>query len=925
MTAMFALLLLFSAVTAPPAFETDVLPIFAAKCVACHGEKNPQGGLDLRSPDAVRKGGIHGPAVAPGASAKSLLVDKLTTRAMPPGPQKLADTEIARIRDWIDRTLKAPEQVTEHDVLPIIQIRCVACHGKRKQEGGLDLRTVASRLKGGKSGPAVILGKPEESLLIKRIVSGEMPPAKLQLEYSVRPPTEGEVARLRTWIAQGAQEGAPRETAAVDGEDRLVTDKDRRFWAFQRPKRPAVPSVKTADRVRNPIDAFLLEKLEAKGLAFASEAEKAKLMRRAYLDLTGLPPTPAQRDEFLNDSSPDAYERLVDRLLESPRYGERWGQHWLDLAGYSDSEGFGQDDGVRRYAWRYRDYVIRALNSDKPYSEFVREQIAGDELTDYTKLGAMTQESLDRLAATGFLRTTPDPTNAPERGFIAERMNIIADEVEVLTSSVMGLTVGCARCHNHKYDPIPQRDYYRLTAILQSAYDPYDWLPPKKREFAAALPSEMAAYEATNKPLDAEIGKLEKSLADLSASYREEYQRDVKAEIFEDPAKIPLDKLFAKFPKLKQRGEPVQKELDALKRKLAPKPHVRVLMDNEGEPSAFYLLRRGDALNPGERVAPGVPAVLSASIEPYRVIAPWEGSRSSGRRLALARWLTQPNHPLTARVAMNQMWMRHFGRGIVASPSNFGRAGSAPSHPELLDWLAVEFVARGWSQKAMHRLMMTSSAYRQASSLNTLPTADPENILLARMPLRRLDAEALYDAALSATGRLDATMFGPPADIEVKADKEVVVKARRDGYRRAIYVLHRRQTPVTMFEVFDQPPMTPNCVERRLSNVATQALQMTNGTMIWDQSRYLAGRLIDEFEQDRGEQVKQAYLRILSRAPTGAEVHAGIESLDQFMRLWREKLVSENSDAPVLAAARWQSLASLCHTLLNSAEFAFID
>ncbi|MSV30687.1 MAG: DUF1549 domain-containing protein, partial [Bryobacterales bacterium] len=466
---MFALLLLLAAVTSPPVFEKDVLPIFAAKCIVCHGEKTPQGGLDLRSPDAVVKGGIHGSSVAPGASAKSLLIDKLITRTMPPGPEKLADAEIARIRDWIDRTLKPPEQVTEHDVLPIVQIRCVACHGKRKQEGGLDLRTVASRLKGGKSGPAVIPGKPEESLLIKRIVSGDMPPAKLQLEYSVRPPTESEVARLRIWIAQGAREGDPRETAAVDGEDRLVSDKDRQFWAFQPPKRPAVPSVKAAQRVKNPIDAFLLARLETKGLSFSQEADKAKLMRRAYLDLTGLPPTAAQRDEFLNDSRPDAYERLVDRLLESPRYGERWGQHWLDLAGYSDSEGFGQDDGVRRFAWRYRDYVIRSLNSDKPYSEFVREQIAGDELADYTKPGPMTQERLDRLAATGFLRTTPDPTNAPERGFIAERLNIVADEVEVLTSSVMGLTVGCARCHNHKYDPIPQRDYYRLSAILQSA------------------------------------------------------------------------------------------------------------------------------------------------------------------------------------------------------------------------------------------------------------------------------------------------------------------------------------------------------------------------------------------------------------------------------------------------------------------------
>ena len=890
------LLVLSLPALAATSFETEVLPLLRARCLACHAG-NPQGKLDLRMPESMLKGGISGPAIVPGQSAKSLLIDKLVTRTMPPGKDKLSDAEISTLRRWID-AYTPPQIVTEHDVLPIFQVRCVTCHGKREQRGGLDLRTVASRLKGGKSGPAIIPGDPDNSLIIRRIVSGEMPPAKEQLERSVRPPTENEVARLKAWIAAGAPAGPPRNTAAAGDDDPLVPDKDRRFWAFQPPRRPEVPKVKNPRLVRNPIDAFLLEKLEAKGLRFSAEAPPAKLARRAYLDLTGMPPSPAEMSAFLADTRPDAYERLVDALLASPRYGERWARHWLDLAGYSDSEGFGQDDGVRRFAWRYRDYVIRSLNEDKPYSQFLTEQIAGDEMISGLPPAAASRpapvdaKTLDRLAATGYLRNTPDPTNAPERGFIAERMNIIADEMEVLTSSVMGLTVGCARCHNHKYDPIPQRDYYRLAAILETAYDPYDWLPPKNREYPVAASEEIQDWDQHNAPIDAEIGGLEKTLAELKKSDDD-----------------------------KKRAESVQAEINRLKGKLKPKPHVRVLMDTGGEPSAFYLLRRGDPLTPGEYVTPGVPSVLKAGLEPYRVEPPWPGSASSGRRLALARWLTQPNHPLTARVAVNHLWLRHFGRGLVASPSNFGRSGAPPSHPELLDWLATEFVRQGWSLKAIHRLMLTSSAYRQASTLEAPPAADPDNVLLSRMPLRRMDAESLYDSVLRVTGRLDAKMFGAPAEIEIKPDKEVVVKGEKAGFRRAIYVLHRRQTPVTMFEVFDQPPMTPNCVERRQSNVATQALQMMNGTLLWDHARYLAGRLVDE----GGDVAAQAYQRILSRNPSPDEARDAQASLSEFTRIWEEKLKSDNTEAPVALTARWQALATLCHTLLNSAEFAYVD
>ncbi|WP_031500191.1 PSD1 and planctomycete cytochrome C domain-containing protein [Bryobacter aggregatus] len=875
-TAILASLAAFQLSAAPDSFDAGVKPIFTAKCISCHNEKMAMGKLDLHSAEATLKGGASGPAVVPGSAAKSLLIDKIVTRQMPPGPAKLSDAEIDQIRVWIDRGIeKAVEpaiEVTEFEVRGILQARCVRCHGSEVQEGGLDLRTIASRIKGGKSGTALVPGKPEESPLYKRMQNGQMPPAKQAKELAVELPTDGETEKVRAWIAAGAQ-----NTGTITPD--IVKESDKAFWSFQSPKRPALPAIKAS----NPIDAFLLVKLQAKGLRFNKEANRLSLMRRVYLDLTGLPPTVAEIAAYEADTAPGAYERLVDRLLASPHYGERWGQHWLDVAGYSDSEGFGQDDGVRKYAWRYRDYVVRSLNADKPYDRFLTEQIAGDEMSDdwkKTKTG-VPQELIDRLAATGFLRTTPDPTNSNERGLLSERMNVVADEVEVLSSSVMGLTVGCARCHNHKYDPIPQRDYYRLSAILQGAYDPYEWHSPNKRELDLALDSEKEVVAKHNAPLEAEIKKLEAAKAS-------------------------------------------RKEIGEVRSKLMTKPHVRVLTDNV-QPSQSYLLRRGDPANFGEPVEPNTPQVLkNASLKDYTPVSPFPGS--TGRRLALAKWLTQPEHPLTARVLVNQLWMRHFGRGIVASVANFGKSGVAPSHPELLDWLATEFVAKGWSMKSMHRLMVTSQAYRQDSNVaEAVLKADPENILLSRMPLNRMDAETLYDSLIQVSGRLDPTSFGAPTDIEVRADKEVTVKASKTGYRRSIYVLHRRQTPVSLMDAFDQPSMTPNCTERRRSNVATQALHMMNGSMSWDLAKYMAGRVMDEADGDRARQIELVYLRAYARRPSAAEVQTGIQAVQDFQKAWPAKLASDGSDAPRETQAKWLALANYCHAILNSAEFSFID
>ena len=937
-------------------FENTALPVFRAKCLMCHSGSTPQASLDLQTAQSALKGGKSGPAIQPGASARSLLVERVISKSMPPGPDKLTEPEIATIRGWIERTAPVTlSAVTEADVFPIFQMRCVVCHGKRKQEGGLDLRTRAAALKGGHSGPAIVPGKPAESLALKRILAGQMPPPKLLFEYFVRPPSSPEVDTVRRWIETGAAPAPPIAGAAAK-EDRPISDKERAWWSFQPPKRPAVPEVRAAgNQVRNPIDQFLLARLEAKSLRYNPEASRLALLRRVSLDLTGLPPTPEQIDAYERDTRPDAYDRLVDRLLESPQHGERWAQFWLNAAGYADSEGIIDEDKIRPNAWRYRDYVIRAFNADKPYDRFLTEQIAGDELVDYKHLQEVDAPTIEKLTATGFLRLVPDGTYSPANGSIPERMNVIADEIEVLSSTVLGLTVGCARCHNHKYDPIRQRDYYQLSAILQSAYDPYDWVKPTERNLDVAPAAEKQAVARWNDPIQADIKKKEAELAAKAKPLREQILTErvqalpeaaradlllaaatpekertalqkYLAEKFEDTLKIASDDLTKKFPEFAAENTRSRKEITELRAKLKAKPDLRALYEMGGEPSPVYLLRRGDANALGEPVQPDTPAVLlrAGLIKPYAPASPFPDA--TGRRLGLAQWLTQPDHPLTSRVMVNRLWMHHFGRGIVASPSNFGRMGVAPSHPELLDWLATEFVQSGWSLKKMHRLMVTSAAYCQSSAMEPMAqSADPDNTLLWRMPLRRMDAEQLHDSILLATARLDLTPFGEPVLVDSKPGGEILAQGSKDGWRRSIYVLQRRTTPMTMLEVFDQPPMSPNCIERSHSTVSTQALQMMNSETIRERARFLAGRLMDEFPGQRERRIERLYLRTLARRPTAGETAKALADIDKLVAFWTEHLQSEQSPGPRQENARWSALASFCHAMLSSAEFAYID
>jgi mono/diheme cytochrome c family protein len=874
---------------AGPDYASDIRPLFEARCLRCHGSNVRKAELDLSSHAAVMKGGESGPVVVAGKPDESPLFEMVRDGQMPAGKGgKLTPAQVETVRRWIEAGARADgtpspsaesasasaTTVTQHDVYPILLRRCVVCHGRTVREGGLDLRTRASILKGGKHGPAVVPGKPDDSLLLQKVRSGAMPPKVRLIEVSVKPIEPAEIETIARWVALGASEVDVAPDVADGRPDPLVSDKDRDFWAFRSPKPVAPPAVAHPEQVRNPIDAFILAKLEGKGLTLSPEADRLTLLRRVSLDLTGLPPEPEEADAFLADTSPDAYGRLVDRLLASPRYGERWARHWLDVAGYADSEGKREQDYPRAYAWRYRDYVVHALNADKPYDRFLLEQIAGDDLADYTRPGPLSPEVRDNLIATGFLRMAPDPTWAHQTNFTSDRLDIIADEIDVLGSGVMGLTLKCARCHSHKFDPIPQRDYYRLLAVFKGALDEHDWL---RSGWNPTISKGYRCDRALPLADDAERRRTE--------AYNAALRREAQAK---KGAKLPEEKLL-------------------------PPPAIHALWDR-GEPSPTYVYRRGDENNPGRLVGPGVPSVLSDGKTPFVPETPWPGSPSTGRRLAFARWLTQPDHPLTARVMVNRVWMHHFGAGIVPSLGNFGKAGLPPTHPELLDWLAVEFVARGWSLKAMHRLMVTSATYRQSSAVSEpAQQVDPENRLYSRRALARMEAEQVYDAMLRVSGCLDETPFGPPDPVTVRPDGLVTSTATPRGWRRSLYVRQDRKQVATVLEVFDLPQMNPNCLERRGSNVATQALHLWNDAMVRTLADRLARRVETSAGVDPARQVDRAFRLALGRPPDDDERDASLDALARLASAWGGE------------AQASKPLTTFCHTLLNSAAFLYID
>jgi mono/diheme cytochrome c family protein len=887
----------------------------------------------------------------------------------------------------------------EKDIRPILKANCFHCHGEEeKVKGGLDVRLRHLIAKGGESGPAIVPGKPDKSRLFTMVRDGEMPKSEKKLS-----PAQVEV--IRQWIAGGAK--VARAEPAKPGAADDFTPEERAHWAFQPVKRPAVPSIANRQSpIANPIDAFLLQKLAAAKLTFSPPANRATLIRRASFDLLGLPPSPAEVEAFEKDTSPDAYEKLLDRLLASPHYGERWGRHWLDIAGYADSDGYTDADTERKWAWKYRDYVIRSLNADKPFNEFIVEQLAGDELVKPPHKN-LAPADVDKLTATGFLRMAPDGTaNSGVEQKVA-RNAVVADTIKVVSSSLLGVTVGCAQCHNHKHDPIPQADYYRMRAIFEPGFDLRTWrTPPARlvslmsdadRAKAAEVEKEAKVIEdARLKQQDEFINEvLEKELLkrpeELRAPLREAYKTAVAKRT---PAQV---KLLKEHPTVMQLSPGSlylyeQKKADELKKKTDEAAKIRekkpleefipvfnevVASGAKADPAPTFLFHRGDPDQPKQQLKPGDLTIL-ASLRPVDLPEKNATLPTTGRRLAYARALTDGTHPLTSRVLVNRVWMHHFGRGIVASPSDFGTLGERPTHPELLDWLASEFVAQGWSLKKLHKVIMTSAAYKQASGtsnqysvssvqsvkggssasgkklntdlLNTeysrASALDPDVKLLWRYPIRRLDAEQLRDAQLFVSGKLNPKAGGAPVPIMTDETGQVVVGVNTDDtagrpsgkfvslggeeFRRSLYVQMRRSKPLGLMETFDAPRMEPNCELRNASTVAPQSLALMNGEFALAQAKFFAERVAKEAGDSTDEsKVARAWQLAFSRRPNSTEMTDALAFLGKQRAHFTANVpkaapVAKGKEAPP-ANPDDHALTSLCQALLTANRFLYVE
>lgn len=720
-----------------------------------------------------------------------------------------------------------------------------------------------------------------------------------------------------------------------------VPTKGNGSWAFTAPRRPPVPLVKDVAWVVNPIDAFVLAKLEAKGLAPSRRADKPTLLRRVTFDLTGLPPTVAEQEAFLADASPDAYSRVVDRLLASPGYGERWAQHWLDLVRYAETNGFKADE-FRPNAYKYRDYVIRAVNADLPYDRFVQQQLAGDELEP---------DNPDAAIATGLNRLYPDESNAAN---LEQRWQEILDDVTEVTGHVfLGLTIGCARCHDHKFDPILQADYYRMQAFFAPMLPRDDVLAvdaQKKRQ----LTEQRIAWEKATQSYRAELETLtatKRAEARKRAlgKFRQEIQETVLTpEAKRTPYQQQIAALAEKQIVTAEKGIlnklPADKKnrcqvLERTIEQAAPKPATDLpaamaITDLGRAAPPTFLLGNGDWRKPRKEVKPGFPTALGNAVPDTRIDP---SLPSTGRRAALARWLTRPDNPLTARVMVNRLWHHHFGAGIVATPNDFGAQGDPPTHPELLDWLAVEFVERGWSLKQIHRLMVTSATYCQSSTVDQANprhvqglTMDRQNKLLWHARRRRLEGEALRDAMLAVAGELSLRPFGPsarpklPERISSYAWKPDAKPANQN--RRSIYVFAKRNMRYPLFDAFDLPDMHNSCPARSKTTTAPQALLLLNGDFGLEQAQNWAGRLLDRFAGDERSLVAHAYRAAWGRIATPEEIQAGLRFLETQTAIIRAREPAAQAPArdpsnPCRAAA----LVDFCHAVMNANESLYVD
>jgi hypothetical protein len=793
----------------------------------------------------------------------------------------------------------------ENEVRPILESSCLKCHSGESPKGKLDLSRRETILKGGVDGEVVSLDKPEESRLLKAIAyKGEL---KMPPTGQLSPKQIGVLTR---WVKMGLP-GRPlrREAAASTTRGGVVTAESRNYWAYRALKRPEEPKVRNAGWVKNPIDAFILAKLEEKGLTPAPPADRVSLARRVYYDLIGLPPTPEQIDAFVNDKSPDAYGRLIDTLLESPHYGEKWGRHWLDLVRYAETNGY-ERDAPKPFVWRFRDYVIKSFNDDKPYDRFVREQIAGDEID---------RDNPDAVTATGYYRLglfDDEPADP-----LMARYEEFDDWVATTAQVFLGMTMNCARCHDHKIDPIPQSDYYRLLAFFQDVEHFSNNRDPRSSFNLTDIssPDLRKIHEQEEKEIEANKAKIIDAMRQIedAAIKKMPAEDQHAAEGVDRPAVVTkISDYLTKEQQQKYRQ---------LKRELT---RLRIIPDKERELALSvnncrvnvpetHVMTRGNAHAPAALVEPGFPKVLG--FPDPKIAPPKSGAHSSGRRSVLANWLASPDNPLPARVMANRLWQHHFGRGIVASTNDFGKFGTGPTHPELLDWLATEFVNRGWKLKSMHKLIMMSNAYQMSDEANPLGLKDdPGNQLFWHFNMRRLTAEELRDSFLQVSGLLNLKMGGP--SVYPPIPKEVLAGQSRPGEgwpgsppeeanRRTVYAHIKRSLQVPVLGQHDQADTDISCPVRYTTTVPTQALGLLNGPFSNECATAFAGRLQRESPNDVASQVRRAIRLTTGRDPRGNEVAKDVA----FIADLRKKLSEKDA------------LRQYCLMLLNTNEFVYLD
>lgn len=803
----------------------------------------------------------------------------------------------------------------EKEVRPLLTQHCLKCHGaEAKVKGGLNLATRQAVLTGGDSGPAADLKSPTTSLLLKAIAytdeNHRMPPkGKL---------AEADIAVLTKWVTEGLPFPANQlgETIARDSSKPLngtITEDAKKYWAYQPIRRPAVPQV---NAVAHPIDAFIRAKLEAKNLKPVKPADKIALVRRAYYDLWGLPPAPEQVDAFVKDASPGAWEKLIDQLLASPHYGEKWGRYWLDVVRFAETNGY-ERDGPKPFAWRYRDYVIKSFNEDKPYDQFIREQLAGDE---------MQGENREAIIATGFHRLglwDDEPADALQSLFDG-----YDDLVTVTGQAFLGMTLNCARCHDHKVDPILQADYYRMVAFfrdirpysetrdVRSRFNLTDITPPEKRK----------EYEDALKIQQARLAMLEQSMIAMeNAAIRKMPAEDQRAAEGGERRRI-----VAKVPRtlgvwMRMAYLTMKQERTRLEKNLPAGREFALSVNGcDVQPPPVFVLPRGNPHAKGNEVAPGFPTVIGTA----NPILPAVTAKSSGRRTVLANWVASKDNPLTARVMVNRIWQGHFGRGLVPTSNDFGKLGELPTHPELLDWLAAEFVVptRGgssWTTKRLHKLIMTSETYRLSSTSDEANLrADPANTLLWRFNMRRLNAEEVRDSILAVSGKLNPKMCGPSVyprlSAEVLAgisfpDKEThwPRSTPEEANRRSVYVFVKRSLQVPVLATHDQADTDNSCPVRYTTTVPTQALGLLNGEFANESAAAFAVRLSQESPGDVRKQVARAIRLTMGRVPTADEIAKDVAFINGL------KAKHRLDDAA--------ALTQFCLMLLNTNEFVYLD